>query len=114
MASAADHVIRLEDLPRGTISWTFNGHQHGTQMSFFVTEGHDGAGPRLHTHPYEETFIVQEGEALFTVGDDTLIAGAGDILVVPAGTPHKFVCRGDGHRQLSIHSAPRMETEWLE
>jgi hypothetical protein len=35
-------------------------------------------------------------------------------LVVPAGTPHKFVCKGESLRQISIHPVARMETEWLE
>lgn len=110
----SDYVIRVEDLPRGTISATFNGHEHGAQMSFFISEGSPGDGPRLHRHPYEETFIVEEGEALFTVGESTVLAGPGDILVVPAGTPHKFVCQAESNRQISIHPVARMETEWLE
>jgi mannose-6-phosphate isomerase-like protein (cupin superfamily) len=50
---------------------------------------------------------------LFTVGEGTVEARAGDIVVVPAGTPHKFVSRSDAHRQVSIHPVARMETEWL-
>jgi mannose-6-phosphate isomerase-like protein (cupin superfamily) len=57
---------------------------------------------------------VQEGDVLFTVGDRTIEAGQGDIVVVPARTPHKFVSRGATHRQISIHPVARMETEWLE
>ncbi len=82
-------------------------------MSFFLSHNRPGTGPKLHRHPYEETFIVEEGDVLFTVGDRTIEAGAGDI-VVPAGTPHRFVSRGVTHRQVSIHPAARMETEWLE
>jgi mannose-6-phosphate isomerase-like protein (cupin superfamily) len=44
----------------------------------------------------------------------TIEAGSGDIVVVPAGTPHKFVSRGTTHRQVSIHPVAQMETEWLE
>jgi hypothetical protein len=36
------------------------------------------------------------------------------VVVVPAGTPHRFVSRSETHRQVSIHPVPRMETEWLE
>ena len=39
---------------------------------------------------------------------------AGDIVVAPAGTPHKFVSGSAMHRQISIHPAARMETDWLE
>jgi quercetin dioxygenase-like cupin family protein len=39
----------------------------------------------LHTHPYEEVFVTLEGEATFTVGEDTIEVGAGQIVVAPAG-----------------------------
>jgi quercetin dioxygenase-like cupin family protein len=108
------HVIKVDELPRGEHSSRFDGHEHGAQVCFFLSHNEPGTGPRLHKHPYEETFIVQDGDVLFTVGESTIEAGAGDIVVVPAGTPHKFLCRSATHRQISIHSAPRMETEWLE
>ena len=39
---------------------------------------------------------------------------AGDIVVVPAGTPHGFVNSGAGRlRQIAIHLNPRYVTEWL-
>jgi quercetin dioxygenase-like cupin family protein len=107
-------LIKIDGLPRGENSEAFYGHEHDAQMSFFLSHNRPGTGPRLHRHPYEEIFIVQEGDVLFTAGDRTIEATAGDIVVVPAGTPHKFVSRGDTHRQISIHPVPRMETEWLE
>jgi len=48
------------------------------------------------------------------VGDEQVEAGPGDILVVPPNTPHKFLVTSVPHRQVSIHPAARMETEWLE
>jgi mannose-6-phosphate isomerase-like protein (cupin superfamily) len=48
------------------------------------------------------------------VGERTVEAGPGDIIVVPPNTPHKFLSRGERHQQVSIHPAARMETEWLE
>ncbi len=51
---------------------------------------------------------------LFTVGENTIEATAGEV-VVPAGTPHKFVNSGlTALRQINIHPVARMETEWLE
>ena len=108
------YVIKVDELPRGENSSTFDGHRHGAEVSFFLSHNKPGTGPALHRHPYEETFIVQNGEVLFTVGEETIEAGAGDIVVVPAQTPHKFVSRSETHRQVSIHPVARMETEWLE
>ena len=107
------HVIRIDELPGSENASTFNGHEHGATVSFFLSHNMPGTGPKLHRHPYDETFVVQEGEVLFTAGERTIEAAAGDIVVVPAGTPHKFVSRGATHRQVCIHPVARMETEWL-
>jgi mannose-6-phosphate isomerase-like protein (cupin superfamily) len=107
-------VISVDELPRGENSSIFNGHEHDAPVCFFLSEHRPNTGPSLHRHEYEEIFIVQEGDVVFTLGDETIEAGAGDIVVVPAGTPHKFLSRGETHRQISIHPVPRMETEWLE
>lgn len=115
MTSARNrHVIAIDALPGGENASTFHGHAHGAQVSFFLSHNRQGSGPELHRHPYEETFIVQEGDVLFTVGESTIEAGPGDIVIVPPGAPHKFVSRGETHRQISIHPVARMETEWLE
>jgi quercetin dioxygenase-like cupin family protein len=73
-----------------------------------------GGGPGLHKHPYEEVFIVQEGEATFIASDDERRAQAGDIVVVPAETPHAVTNSGGGPpRQIDIHVSPRFATQWL-
>ena len=109
-----DYVIRVDELPRGENASTFDGYRHGAQVSFFLSHNKQGTGPGLHRHPYEETFIVEDGEVLFTVGERAIEARAGDIVVVPARAPHKFVSRSATHRQVSIHPVARMETEWLD
>jgi mannose-6-phosphate isomerase-like protein (cupin superfamily) len=108
------YVIKVDELPTGENSSTFLGHDHGAQVSFFLSHNTPGTGPALHRHPYEEIFIVEDGDVLFTVGETTVEAGPGDIVVVPARAPHKFVSRSATHRQVSIHPVARMETEWLE
>jgi mannose-6-phosphate isomerase-like protein (cupin superfamily) len=40
-----------------------------------------GAGPRLHVHPYDETFILIEGRARFFVGDATFDAAKGEVVL---------------------------------
>ena len=80
-----------------------------------VIDAPPGSGPRLHKHPYEEVFVVQEGAVTFTAGDDVVEAGGGQVVVVPAGVPHKFVNTGDGRlRQIDIHASERFITESLE
>ena len=59
--------------------------------------------------------MVHEGRAAFTAGGETLEAGVGQVVVVPAGTPHKFVNASEGRLRLtSVHPRPQTETEWLD
>ncbi len=105
------HVIAKEELPYGKIAHRFEGYRYGdVNVSFFLVDSPPGSGAGLHTHPYEEIFVVQEGEATFTVGDATVEVGGGQIVVVPAGVPHKFVNSGSGQlRQVDIHPSGRIQ-----
>lgn len=105
-------MIEISDLP-GNLVGRFEGREHGSSVSFFIGTFEAGTGPGLHTHPYDETFIVEAGGATFTVGDDTFELGAGKIVVVPAGTPHKFVS-GEGFRLISISPSDHMEQKDLD
>jgi quercetin dioxygenase-like cupin family protein len=59
--------------------------------------------------------VVQEGELTFTVGDETNEATGGRIVIVPSGTPHKFVNSDTGRaKHIDIHTSRRMITDWLE
>lgn len=70
-----------------------------------------GAGPRLHVHPYDETFVVVAGRARFFVGEATIEAAAGEIVLGPAGIPHRFENLGPGRLQtVDIHHSPR----WIQ
>ncbi len=88
----------------------------GSDISVIVVEyDTPGMGPKLHTHPYAETFVVLEGHATFEVGDERLDAVAGMALVAPAGVPHRFENAGPGRLlQVDIHSSDHFETAWLD
>lgn len=90
------------------------GAEIGARVSVIAVRAEPGDGPRLHRHPYEEVFVVLEGEATFTLADTRQVARAGDVLVAPAGVPHTFQNTGTtALRQVDIHVSPRFETEWL-
>ena len=112
-----NYVINREDLEtRGPTSHVFEGYKYGANsVSLHLTDLAPGQGPRLHRHPYEEVFVLHEGQATFTVGDTTLEVNAGQIVVVPADRPHTFINSGQGAlRQTSIHPSSHMIAEWLE
>jgi quercetin dioxygenase-like cupin family protein len=73
-----------------------------------------GVGPRLHRHPYAETFVIRRGSATFTVDGETVVGRAGQVLVVPAEVPHAFHTGPDGYEGVHIHANPTFVTEWLE
>jgi len=111
------YVINREDLePLGASSYVFEGYRFGaTSTSLHLTDLAPGQGPPLHRHPYEEVFVVHEGQASYTVGDTTLEVRAGQIVLVPAGMPHKFINSGEGPlRQTSVHPSPHWIEEQLE
>jgi quercetin dioxygenase-like cupin family protein len=93
----------------------FEGADHGAGVSFFLARPAPGGGPSLHRHPYEETFVVHEGRVNFTVDDQTIEAEAGQIVIAPPGSAHKFVNVGDAPAHMTnIHPRPRMSQEDLE
>jgi mannose-6-phosphate isomerase-like protein (cupin superfamily) len=107
----AAHVINLADPERGDDPNEFQGYHHDANISFIVVDAPPGGGPKLHRHPYEEVFVVQEGSATFTAGEETIEVG-GQVVVVPAGVAHKFVNSGAGRlRQVDIHASERFVTE---
>lgn len=106
------------DATAGVDNWRgeFEGGAYGAGICvIFVHTENIGDGPRLHRHPYSETFIVRNGRVRFTVGDATVDAEAGQIVVCPANVPHKFENLGPGLlEQIDIHEAGAFETVWLE
>ncbi|MFJ4223667.1 cupin domain-containing protein [Microbacterium sp. NPDC089695] len=74
-----------------------------------------GSGPRLHRHPYVETFLIHSGRALFTVGDEQVVASGGQVLVAPVLVAHRFeVLDGGTYNATHIHANDRFVTDWLE
>ena len=105
-------IVDKDELP----DHRFEGYRYGgANVSFFLSDTPPGRGPGLHTHPYDEVFVVEEGELTFTVGGDTIEAKGGQIVIAPAGAPHKFVNTGPTRaRHIDIHTGGRMSTQWLE
>ena len=84
------------------------GVDHGAAITV-LAYGTDqiGVGPRLHVHPYDETFVVVQGRARFFVGDAVIDAGAGEVVLGPAGLPHRFENLGPGRLQtIDVHHSP--------
>ncbi len=82
----------------------------GVTILFYCTDK-VGAGPVWHVHPYDEIFIVREGRARFTVGEESFEAAAGEIVFGPAEVPHKFRNLGPGRLETTdVHVSDR----WIQ
>lgn len=103
VVSGARRTVRIE------------GRELGAPVSMFLVDVDPGHGSSLHVHPYAETWVLRLGEAEFQVGEARLRAGAGDVVVGPAGTPHRFVNVGEGRLEMvCIHAAEAIAQEDLE
>lgn len=109
-------AIKRDDLPYSGHSHELEGYLHGNVPATLIFfNGPPGSGAKLHRHPYLEIFVLQEGQATFTVGDAEIEASAGHILIGPAGVPHKFTNTGSGSlRVLGIQLNERYLAEQLE
>ena len=108
-------IVHRDNLPYDGNTYEFQGLHHQTNVSFIWVDMPAGGAIRLHKHPYEEIFIIQEGVATFTVGSVTLDAHAGQVVIVPAEVPHRFANLSDKPlKQVDIHVSKKFVTDWLE
>jgi mannose-6-phosphate isomerase-like protein (cupin superfamily) len=93
----------------------FQGQDHGgVRLSIFVVNVAAGEGPKLHVHPYDEVFVVHEGEATFTVGDESVATRGGQIVVARREVPHRFENSGSGRLRLTaIHPNEHTIGRWV-
>ncbi len=109
-------VLNRDALPHDASTYEFEGLTYqAPEVSFIWVDMPPGGGVRLHKHPYQEIFVIQEGTVTFTVDSATLDAHAGQIIIVPADTPHKFANTGERQlKQVDIHVNKQFITDWLE
>ena len=108
-------IVHSDNQRKGALAAVaFEGHAHGSEVSFFVGDLPPGKGPALHKHPYSETCIVRSGEAAMNVDCEDVTARAGDVVVIGADTPHRFVASGDERLDMvCIHASDEFVIEWL-
>src|SRR5262245_52143141 len=68
----------------------------------------------LHRHPLqEERFEVVEGTMRFRMGRRRIVAGPGEVVVVPAGVRHDFANAGDQEALVRVEVRPALRMERL-
>ena len=67
-----------------------------------------------HIHPkQEERFEVVEGTMRFRMGRKRVVAGPGEVVVVPPGQKHDFANVGDGDALVRVEVRPALKMEQL-
>lgn len=90
----------------------FDGRDLGTNATVLAFSTDEiGVGPSLHVHPYDEIFMVRKGHSQITIGERRIQASAGDVVLGPAGVPHKYHNLGPGSLEtLDTH----LSDHWIQ
>ena len=108
-------VIEFDSLrPPSGGSPRFEGIHYDATTSFFVVTASPGRGPNKHRHPYEEVFIILDGDIEFIVDGEMKLISGGNIAIVPPNTWHEFKNRSDQPAHMvNIHPVPKMiQEDW--
>ncbi len=90
------------------------GDTEGERLEFQLELTPDGHVPGAHVHPeQEERFHVLEGTMKFRLGLRTIVAEAGETVVVPAGRVHRFANGGDDVAKCRVEVLPALDMEQL-
>jgi quercetin dioxygenase-like cupin family protein len=70
------------------------------------------AGPPPHVHDQgEEVFYILDGELALQLGDQVIIGASGQLVRIPAGTPHAFAVRSETARVLNFYVPAALDLE---
>ena len=74
-----------------------------------------GFEPPPHTHTKEdETFLILEGEVIYTVGDQTFYAKVGDTMFLPKNIEHSFKIQSEKIETLILLTPGGLENYFIE
>jgi quercetin dioxygenase-like cupin family protein len=69
----------------------------GSAIEIFDTRGPANAGPPPHQHPWEEIYVVLEGELEVSIDGQVQVITAGGVAHVPANVTHGYRNVSDAH-----------------
>jgi len=80
-------------------------------MAVYVNDHEPGEAAELHTHDVDHVLVMRAGRMRWTVDGEVVEAGAGDVIVAPAGTEHGFEVMGGEPVKLLCIESPNPEAE---
>jgi quercetin dioxygenase-like cupin family protein len=82
---ASDNLFILGETLRPSLT---NGM--GSSPQIFDTSGPADAGPPPHCHPWEEVYVVLDGELEVIIDGESHVISPGGVAHVPAGVTHSY------------------------
>ena len=93
--------------PGDVYTFLVTGEQTGDTVFAMEALVPAGGGPPLHIHDREdETLYILEGQCEVEIGDDLLVASAGDLVWMPRGTAHRFSNIGAEAMRMTLTFTP--------
>jgi quercetin dioxygenase-like cupin family protein len=87
---------------------------NGEAVAFETIVGPNGFVAAAHVHPrQEERFEIVAGTLGLRMGGEEIVAGPGETLIIPAGTPHRFWNAGDDEVRFRCEVRPALQFEQL-
>jgi mannose-6-phosphate isomerase-like protein (cupin superfamily) len=83
-----------------------------TEGGFTVVEFVDFEGSSVPTHindRWDRGFFIVEGEYMFAIGDESVLASPGTWIFIPRATPHAWRCDSQHGRLLSVTAPAGLE-----
>lgn len=97
-----------------TIVWKATANDTNGQYAMFeMFDTHGGSAP-VHSHPWEETFYILEGEIEIQIGNRREILSTGSMSHIPANAFHAFKVTTESARVLVIVSPAVAEDFYRE
>jgi quercetin dioxygenase-like cupin family protein len=75
----------LEYVPGSIVSRTLQKKKSGTITLFAFDAGQELSE---HTTPFDAHVVILDGEVQLTIGGESVMAGAGETVLMPANVPH--------------------------
>jgi quercetin dioxygenase-like cupin family protein len=97
-----------------TIVWKVTANDTKGHYALFEMSDHASGGAPVHSHPWEETFYILEGEIEILLGDRREVFGAGAVVHIPANAIHAFQICSPIARALAIIAPGKAEAFYRE
>ncbi|APE17876.1 MULTISPECIES: cupin domain-containing protein [Mycobacteriaceae] len=78
----------------------------GDGYQMFDVRAPQSSGPPPHQHPWDESYVVLEGELWVSRGGEEATLQVGEAIRVPAGVVHAYRVLSDGARWITTSSCP--------